>query len=274
MWDPACYLTYADQRTRPARDLLAAVDVADPAYVVDLGCGTGTSTAVLAARWPDAEVLGLDSSPEMVAEARAGGPPPNVRYEVGDAAAWRPARPVDVLFSNAALQWVPGHLDLLEGWLAGLAPGGRLAFQVPGNSDAPAHRLLRELCADPRWSRWVGGFAHPHLTACRAGEYVAFLARRGRHLDAWETTYVHLLQGGDPVLRWISGTGLRPVLAALDAVPAERAAFLAAYAAALREAYPAGEAGTVFPFRRVFVVVGSGAGRRQSATACGAEPPV
>jgi trans-aconitate 2-methyltransferase len=142
---------------------------------------------------------------------------------------------------------------------------------VPGNSDAPAQRLLRELCADPRWSGWVGGFAHPHLTACRAEEYVAHLARPGRHLDAWETTYVHLLQGEDPVLRWTSGTGLRPVLAALDAVPAERAAFLATYAAALREAYPAGEAGTVFPFRRVFVVAGSGTGRRQSAAAGGAE---
>lgn len=264
MWDPACYLGYADERTRPARDLAAAVDVRDPALVVDLGCGTGTSTEVLAARWPGAEVVGLDSSAEMIAAAggarpTAGGPP-NVRYEVRDAREWRAAtgrRAVDVLFSNAALQWVPGHLDLLEDWLCGLAPGGRLAFQVPGNGSAPAHRLLRECCAAPRWRDRLGAFAHPHLTARDPLDYLERLARPGRLLDAWETTYVHLLHGEDPVLRWISGTGLRPVLAELDAVPAEREAFLTAYGAALREAYPSGPAGTPYEFRRVFVVTGN-----------------
>ena len=254
MWDPGCYLAYADERARPARDLLAAVDVGDPRRIVDLGCGTGTSTELLARRWPAADVLGLDSAPEMIAAAPS---TPGVRYAVVDARDWRPAEPVVVLFSNAALQWVPGHVDLLEGWVEGLAPGGRLAFQVPGNSDAPAHRLLRELCGAPRWRGRLGEFAHPHLSVLDPLGYVALLTRPGRYVDAWETTYVHLLRGEDPVLTWISGTGLRPVLAALADDPGARAAFRAEYGEALRAAYPGGPAGTPFPFRRVFVVSGA-----------------
>ncbi len=248
MWDPATYLAYADERTRPARDLLAAVHVEDPAYVVDLGCGTGTSTALLAARWPGAEILGLDSSPEMIAAAE---PVAQVRFAVADASRWRAERPADVIFSNALLQWIPGHLDLLEALLLGLAPGGRLAFQVPGNSDAPSHALLRELCGSPRWRGQLGTFAE-RRAACEPGEYLDRLGGLGRHADVWETTYLHVLAGADPVLRWMSGTALRPALAALGD-PAE---FLAEYRALLRDAYPAGPVGTVLPFRRIFVVAG------------------
>lgn len=254
MWDPGTYLAYADERTRPARDLLAAVDVADPTYAVDLGCGTGTSTEILAARWPRAEILGLDSSPEMIGAAA---PTERVRYEVGDVRDWRPDRPVDVIFSNALFQWVPGHLDLFEAWLPSLAPGGRLAIQVPGNFDAPSHALLRQVCGSPRWRDRLGAFAGRREAAAEPGRYVERLGRPGRPLDVWETTYLHLLGGEDPVLRWVRGTALRPVLAALDGDPTGAAEFVAEYGALLREAYPEGPAGTVLPFRRIFVVVGN-----------------
>jgi trans-aconitate 2-methyltransferase len=256
MWDPGAYLAYADERTRPARDLLAAVDVADPSYVVDLGCGTGTSTQVLAARWPRAEILGLDSSVEMIAAA-GDDPGGLVRYAVADVRDWRPERPVDVIFSNALFQWVPGHLNLFDAWLPSLAPGGRLAVQVPGNFDAPTHALLRQVCGTPRWRGLLGGFAGRREAAHSPAEYVARLGRAGRPLDVWETTYLHVLHGDDPVVRWVSGTALRPVLAALDAHGEGRAEFLAEYATLLRAAYPAGPAGTILPFRRIFVVLGN-----------------
>jgi trans-aconitate 2-methyltransferase len=254
MWDPGTYLAYADERTRPARDLLAAVPVPDPGYVVDLGCGTGTSTRVLADRWPEAEILGLDSSAEMIAAAVGG---PRVRYAVADAGRWRPDRPVDVIFSNALFQWVPGHLDLFEAWLPALAPGGRLAVQVPGNFDAPSHVLRRQVCGSPRWRDRLGAFAARREAAHEPREYLERLATGGRPVDVWETTYLHLLPGEDPVLRWVSGTALRPVLTALDDDPAGRERFLAEYGALLRAAYPGGAAGTVLPFRRIFLVVGN-----------------
>lgn len=269
MWDPQSYLTYADERTRPARDLLAAVSagmVADPQRVVDLGCGTGTSTRLLAARWPGADVLGADSSADMIEAARieaARAEPPDrahrIRYEVLDAAAWQPQGPVDLCFSNAMLQWLPGHLALLPRWLRALGPGGRLAFQVPANFDAPHHVLLRELCARPVWRDRLGGISERHEGVHIAREYADALAAAGARPDVWETTYLHRLTGPDPVLTWTSGTALRPVLAALDADPAARAAFLAEYGAGLRAAYPPGPDGvTTFAFRRIFAVATPG----------------
>lgn len=255
MWDPRTYLTYADERTRPARDLLAAIDVADPRRVVDLGCGTGTSTRLLAARWPDAEVLGTDSSVEMVAAAREEGD--GLRYEVLDAAAWEPDAPVDVVFSNAMLQWLPGHLDLLPRWLAALAPRGRLAFQVPANFGAPHHLLLREFCAAPAWRARLLGISERHEAVHSPGRYADALAAAGARPDVWETTYLHRLTGPDPVLTWTAGTALRPVLQALDEDPGAREAFLAEYGAALRAAYPPDSRGvTTLPFRRIFAVAG------------------
>lgn len=253
MWDPQTYLTYADERTRPARDLLAAVDVADPRRVVDLGCGTGTSTRLLAARWPEAEILGTDSSAEMIAAAREEGD--GLRYEVLDAAAWHPDEPLDVVFSNAMLQWLPGHLDLLPRWLAALAPQGRLAFQVPANFDAPHHVLLREFCAAPAWRDRLGGISERHERIHTPREYADALAAAGARPDVWETTYLHRLEGTDPVLTWTSGTALRPVLKALEGDSEARGAFLAEYGAAVRAAYPPGPDGvTSFPFRRIFAV--------------------
>lgn len=255
MWDPQVYLEFADHRTRPARDLLAAVALSDPGRIVDLGCGTGTSTRLLAARWPDADTLGLDSSPEMIAAAEEI-PACGARYCLADIASWRPEQAYDLIFTNAALQWVPGHLDLLPGWLAALQPGGRLALQVPANWDQPAHTLLRELCTGPAWRDRLDGVLRHHEMPGPA-DYLDRLGGPGEVLDVWEITYQHRLTGANPVLEWVRGTALRPVLTALADDPAAGHAFEAEYAAALRAAYPPDRHGlTTWPFRRLFVVAG------------------
>jgi len=248
-WDPDRYLQYADERGRPFLDLLARVGATAPDLVVDLGCGPGTLTALLARRWPGADVVGVDSSPAMVARARDGGVE-GVRFEPGDLRTWRPARPVDVLVANATYQWVPGHLDLLPGLVAHVAPRGWFAFQVPGNHGEPSHVLLHRLAADRRFARWTRDVARPHSQDPEA--YAAVLLDLGLEVDVWETTYLHVLAGSDPVLRWVSGTGARPTLAALP--DGLRETFVEEYAALLREAYPRGRHGTVLPFRRVFAV--------------------
>lgn len=249
VWDSHSYLQFADERGRPFADLLARVGADDPAVVVDLGCGPGQLTATLAARWPAADVLGLDSSPEMIAQAQqhAG---ERLRFAVADLGEWVPERPVDVCVSNAALQWVPGHRTLLPRLVAALRPGGWLAFQVPGNFGEPSHQLLHALAAEPRFADATAGVARP--AAADPGDYLADLAALGCTVDAWETTYCHVLPGPDAVFRWISGTGARPVLQALDAD--RRAEFVSAYRTRLAEAYPEQPFGTVLPFRRTFVV--------------------
>jgi trans-aconitate 2-methyltransferase len=247
-WDPDRYLAYADERGRPFVELLARVDDPAPATVVDLGCGPGNLTALLTERWPSAEVRGVDSSPEMIAEARASHP--EIDFEIGDVRDWRPAEPVDVLVSNATLQWVPGHLELLSELLAAVRPGGRLAFQVPGNFDQPSHTIRTELAATPPYDAHTGGVAVP--TAHDAGTYLEVLTRLGCVVDAWETTYLHVLRGDDPVFTWVSGTGARPTLQAL---PDDlRPGFEEEFRARLRTAYPAVDGQVVLPFRRVFVV--------------------
>jgi trans-aconitate 2-methyltransferase len=248
-WDPERYLTYADERARPFHDLLARVGEPAPSRVVDLGCGPGNLTGVLAQRWPDADVLGLDSSPEMVERARATRPAA-VRFEVADLRSWDPADPVDVLLSNATLQWVPGHLDLLPDLLAHVSPGGWFAMQVPGNFAEPSHALLHELAADPRFASYAEGVARP--ASHDPSVYLERLLGLGCEVDAWETTYLHLLHGEDPVFTWISATGARPILQALPEGP--RQGFESEYRRLLREAYPPGPHGTTLPFRRVFVV--------------------
>jgi trans-aconitate 2-methyltransferase len=246
-WDPERYLTYADERGRPFVELVARIGATAPRRVVDLGCGPGNLTALLKERWPEAEVGGLDSSPEMVAAAdRVAG----VDFSVGDLRTWRPAAPVDVLVSNATLQWVPGHLDLLPDLVGHVAPGGWLAFQVPGNFDEPSHTIRRDLAADSRYAAFTAGVATPD--AHDAATYLEALAGLGCTVDAWETTYLHVLTGEDPVFTWVSGTGARPTLQAL---PDDlRPEFEEEFRRRLREAYPAGPAGVVLPFRRVFVV--------------------
>lgn len=248
-WDPERYLAYGDERSRPFTDLLARVGATQVDRVVDLGCGPGHLTRLLKERWPSADVLGLDSSPEMVRNAQelltAG-----LGFELADLREWRADPPVDVLLSNAALQWVPGHLDLLPRLVEQVVPAGWFAFQVPGNFGQPSHVLLDEVVRDQHLGEHVDGVVRP---AAHGPEvYLEALLGLGCEVDAWETTYLHLLQGDDPVFTWVSGTGARPVLQALpDHV---RESFEIEYKRRLREAYPPGRHGTVLPFRRVFVV--------------------
>ncbi|CAI9416489.1 trans-aconitate 2-methyltransferase [Nocardioides sp. T2.26MG-1] len=247
-WDPARYLAYADERGRPFVDLLARIPAAAPDTVVDLGCGPGNLTALLAERWPDAEVLGVDSSPEMVAAARAAAP--GLSFAVGDLRDWVPDQPVDVLVSNAMLQWVPDHLSLLSRLVASIAPGGWLAFQVPGNNGSPSHTIRDELAAEAPYAEHVRDVAVP--SSHDPATYLDALAGLGCTVDAWETTYLHVLTGDDPVLTWVSGTGARPTLQAL---PHDlRPSFEAEFRRRLAAAYPPRPYGVVLPFRRVFVV--------------------
>lgn len=249
-WDPEQYARYADERGRPFLDLLARVGASAPRRVVDLGCGPGPLTALLAERWPDAAVEGIDSSAEMIASAAALGS--RVGFRVGDAADWVMPADTDVLVSNATLQWVPEHRTLVPRWASALPPGGWLAFQVPDNFDSPSHVLMRTLAESPRWRSSLDGVLRHHDAVASAAEYADLLLGAGLAADVWETTYVHVLTGADPVLEWVRGTGLRPVLAALP--DDERAEFEATYAAALREAYPPTPHGTLFGFRRIFAV--------------------
>ena len=256
MWNPVNYLEFADERSRPFFDLVARVAAKTPELVVDLGCGPGQLTASLADRWPNATIIGIDSSPAMI-ERAAEHRSERVTFELEDLRAWRPDRPVEVIVSNAALQWVPDHRALLPGLLGSLSSDGWLAFQVPGNFGEPSHTLLRELAAAPRFAPHLTGIAWPG--ADPAETYLDDLVRLGCRVQAWETTYLHLLEGPDPVFRWISGTGARPVLSALpDPVRAE---FESEYRGRLRAAYPSRAYGTVLPFRRIFVVAQKEAGR-------------
>jgi trans-aconitate 2-methyltransferase len=259
-WEPDVYLTHADERGRPFGDLLARVLAIEVDRVVDLGCGTGHLTADLKERWPGADVVGVDSSPEMIARAREAGAP-GVRFQEGDLREWRAEQQVDVLVSNAALQWVPGHLDLLPRLVEQVTPGGWFAFQVPGNFDQPSHALLRDLADDARFREYVEGVARPHAFGPEV--YLDALLAKGCKVDAWETTYLHVLEGEDPVFTWVSGTGARPVLQAL---PDElRGEFEAEYRQRLRDAYPPGTHGTVLPFRRVFVAAQAPTGRGEGS---------
>ena len=259
-WDPQVYGRYAAERARPFGDLLARVGAQGPSHVVDLGCGSGELTASLAERWPAADVLGVDSSPAMLERTAAmRAATGRLRFELGDAAAWTPERPVDVLVTNAMLQWLPGHLGLLPRWFAALAPGGWLALQVPGNFAAPSHALMREVAALPRFAGRLAGVLRGSESVGNPLEYADVLAEAGGVVDAWETTYLHVLDaegrhGDDAVLAWVQGTGLRPVTDALADDPALRQDFVDTYAARLRAAYPRRPWGTPLPFRRVFAV--------------------
>lgn len=237
MWDPQQYLAYADERGRPFFDLLSRVEATDPRLVVDLGCGPGNLTATLAQRWPRTRIEAVDGSAEMVAAARANG----VDARVLDVREWTPPSDVDVVVSNAVLQWVPDHVELLRRWVASMPAGSWLAVQVPGNFDSPAQQLARELApAVEQTSKALS----PH-------GYAELLTTDGCTVTAWETTYLHQLTGEDAVLQWLSGTALRPVRAALDDDGWQ--AFRAQLAPRLRAAYPQRDDGTTwFPFRRVF----------------------
>jgi len=259
-WDPAQYELFAAERARPFHDLVAQIPSRDPREVVDLGCGPGTVTATLADRWPSAHVYGLDSAPSMIGAASALIRPGHLEFGLGDLAAWRPdPESVDVIVSNAALQWVPGHADLLPAWAAALRPGGTVAIQVPVSGWLPAMNAIRDLATSPEWADQLAPAASgvgPRTVSpvLAADEYLDILARAGLAVNVWETTYLHVLPGDDPVLEWFAGTGLRPYLTALADDGAALADFRAQVAGLLRAAYPRRPYGTVLPFPRLFVV--------------------
>jgi len=247
-WDPTQYARYSDHRSRPFFDLVAQIGVESPGAVVDVGCGSGELTITLAQRWPTATLLGLDSSPQMIGRAPVGR---GASFTVGAAEDFD-ALGVDVLISNAALQWVPQHTELLTRWAGQINDGGWIAFQVPANFDAPSQRLMRELAHAPRWRGRLQGVLRNALVVAEPNTYLDLLTAQGLQADVWQTRYLHVLPGADPVLQWVRGTGLRPILGKLNNDEAD--AFSAEYAALLRHAYPGRPYGTVFPFLRTFAV--------------------
>jgi trans-aconitate 2-methyltransferase len=243
-WDPDRYLEFPEARRRPAEDLIARIE-GDPTQVWDLGCGTGLVTELLARRWPDAAVHGLDTSPEMLAVARRHG---GIDWVLGDLTTWEPEVPADVVTASAVLQWVDGHLDLLPRLMGHTRV---LAVQMPRNFDAPSHTILAETAADPPWSGRVGDLRRLAPVAT-ADEYYDALAPVAGRVDLWETEYMHVLTGDDPVARWVAATAARPYL---DALGGDGEAFLADYAGRVASAYPRRPDGTtLFPFRRIFFI--------------------
>lgn len=260
-WDPGQYLQFGDARARPFVDLMSRVPAEDPGIVVDLGCGPGNLTRMLARRWPGADVVGVDSSAEMVDRAVADGERSGdgtARFVRADLRDWEAERPVDVLTSNATLQWVPGHLDLLPRLVAAVRPGGWLAFQVPGNFAEPSHTELASLLESSPWRERLAGQEIERPGSDEPSAYLDALARLGCTVDVWETTYLQVLQGPDAIVSWMTGTGLRPVLGVLD--DRERHELLADYRARVAPAYPETEIGTVLPYRRIFAVARRDAG--------------
>ena len=250
MWNPDVYLAFADQRGRPFVDLLSRVGAENPRRVVDLGCGPGNLTVGLGQRWPGAIIEAVDSSPEMVAAARERG----VDAAVGDVRTWTPKPDTDVVLSNATLQWVPEHVELLVRWAGQLSVGAWIAMQVPGNFEAPSHQAVRTVARRSPFTNPLRDmpFRDGSVVDTAAG-YANMLTDAGCTVDAWETTYVHELTGEHPVLEWITGTALRPVIDRLSEEAWQQ--FRQQLIPLLAEAYPQRPDGkTFFPFRRVFVV--------------------
>ena len=249
-WDPKTYLTFESERTRPAAELLARVPVDHPHRVIDLGCGPGNSTALLAARWPNALLEGLDNSAEMLEQAKTSGV--RATWIHSDIASWLPTQPRDVVYANAAFQWVGHHATLLPKLMSHVAPGGALAFQVPRNFDEPSHTILRALADEPRWREQLKS-AREWYSVHAPAEYYAMLEPHAAHIDVWETEYLQVLDGEDAVYRWTSGTGARPFINALSGNDREN--FITEYKRRLNEAYPMRKTGrTLFPFQRLFCV--------------------
>lgn len=256
-WDPSKYTEFADHRGRPYLDLMARTEHLAPKKIVDLGCGPGNMTKLLAERWPEALVLGLDSSPRMIETARAQDNPPNLRFELADATTWQADDTIDMIFSNAMLQWIPGHRDLLRGWLEQLDTGAAVAIQVPGNFGSPSHAVMRQVADGPKWSGKLAGVLRHDNAVGEPADYQRLLIESGYTADVWETTYHQLLTGRDPILDWVRGTALLPIKAKLDA--ADYLQFEDDYRQAVAESYPGievadGDKLTNFPFRRIFMV--------------------
>jgi trans-aconitate 2-methyltransferase len=250
VWDPAQYLRFAGERLRPALDLLAQIPLETPARVVDLGCGAGNVTAILAQRYPGADVGGIDASPAMLERARRA--VPAGRFEQADFFTWQPATPIDLIYSNAALQWVDRHASLFPRLLALVAPGGALAVQMPAMHDTPLRQIPYELAQTPRWGEYLRDVTSAPAILSQQ-EYWDLLRPHAASLDIWQTTYVHALSGDHAVAEWASGSSLKPFL---DRLPdALKPAFREAYSEAARVHYPQRADGTtLLPFQRLFIV--------------------
>lgn len=248
--DPDRYLRFAKERALPFRHLLTAVNQLEPTTIVDLGCGPGGLTTSLLDRWPGARVTGVDSSEEMIGRARRQAVAERLAFEIGSVLTWRAPELVDLMLANACFHWIDDHCRLFDHLLPQLAEDGVLAFQVPANHTEPSHTILRELCSSSRWRDQLD--QSPRVSVEEPRWYADELESRGLSVSAWQTTYFHILGGEDPVLEWVRGTTLRPVLDRLT--DAERDEFLREYGFLLREAYPGNNARTVFPFKRTFVV--------------------
>jgi trans-aconitate 2-methyltransferase len=251
-WSAKQYAAFEDERTRPVRDLLAAVPDGYGGRAVDLGCGPGNSTEVLSAKLPSAQVAGIDSSPDMIAAARKR--LPRLEFSIRDIGAWRDPGPFDVILANAVLHWLPDHASLFPALLAKLEPGGALAVQMPDNLAEPTHRLMREIAMHGPWAKKLEGAAATRTSLHDAPWYFDVLRPHAARVDIWRTTYQHQLAGGvGGVVEWFKGSGLRPFLEPLDA--GERSAYLERYTAAIAAFFPTRTDGSVLlPFPRLFLV--------------------
>jgi len=250
-WNPDLYRRFEDERTRPAAELLARVGLQAPRTVFDLGCGPGNSTELLMARFPQAEVVGTDNSPAMIEAARQR--LSALRFELSDIAQWQPEQPPDLVYSNATLQWLPDHEQLLPRLFGTLAPGGVLAVQMPDNLDEPSHRLMRETAAEPRFAAHIGDAATVRARILPAGGYYDLLAPQADEVDVWRTTYHHRMGSPGDIVQWLRSTGLKPFVEVLpEALQPE---FLAAYEERIADAYPARSDGSrLLAFPRLFIV--------------------
>jgi trans-aconitate 2-methyltransferase len=248
-WNPQQYLSYGNERLRPALDLLARIDLAAPRHIVDLGCGPGNVTAMLHERWPDASITGIDNSPEMLQAARKIAA---IQWELGDVATWQPERRYDLIFSNATLHWLDHHEQLFPRLAQAVAAGGFLAVQMPRNFTSPSHSIVREVARSGPWEEALAPLLR-EAPVHDATEYYGILEAQAKQLDIWETEYLHVLTGDNPVADWTRSSLLVPLLAALD--EPLRSAFEGEYRRRIDSAYPAEKNGKrLFPFRRIFIV--------------------
>ena len=251
-WDPQLYMKYGNERTQPSIDLTSRIPLINPQTIVDLGCGSGNSTAILRKRWPEADISGLDSSAAMLGEAQKKFP--SLRWIEADIGNWRPEGSYDLIFSNAALQWVPNHDELFSNLLSSVNDSGCLAVQVPYHYTSRLHQIIIEVSHDSRWTRQLDR-ARNALTSHTPAFYYDLLHSNCSRIDIWQTDYYHIMESPEDILEWISGTGLRPYLDALNN-ESERNDFKALILNGYREAYPRRKDGKVlFPFSRLFLLL-------------------